>query len=151
MSEADNRKKYLKIGELISRFELSNTAEGKSPKTVLWYSEMLSVFIKYLKVKRLRQDLPSFTTELVRGYILYLKAKPKYEGHPYIPKQDKPLSPKTIQCHVRALKAFSSWLYHSDDTTPQELEDFFLLVESQLPFKPPAQILTSKKVSVNIS
>ena len=57
MNEADNRKKYLKIGEPISRFELSNTAEGKSPKTVLWYSEMLSAFIKYLKVKRLRQDL----------------------------------------------------------------------------------------------
>ena len=56
MSAADNRKKYLKIGELISRFELNNIAEGKSPKTVLWYSEMLSAFIKYLKANDLCQD-----------------------------------------------------------------------------------------------
>jgi site-specific recombinase XerD len=49
--------------------------------------------------------------DTIRGYILFLRHKPKFEGHPYTPVQSEPLSPKTVQCHVRALKALSSWLY----------------------------------------
>ena len=39
----------LDLRKLILHFEQSNKADGKSPKTVSWYSEMLSSFVKFLK------------------------------------------------------------------------------------------------------
>ncbi|MBA7686241.1 Tyrosine recombinase XerC [subsurface metagenome] len=61
--------------------------------------------------------------ELARGYILYLRQKPRFQGHPYTPERDKPISPKTVQCHVRALKAFSSWLYAENYTPENRLKN----------------------------
>lgn len=104
------------LTSLIIVYEVSNQAEGKSSKTVRWYSEMLSAFTRYMQVKLNTCDLAAFNIDMVRGYILYLRQKPKFQEHPYTPPQAKPLSPKTIQCHVRALKAFSSWL-HSEGYT----------------------------------
>jgi site-specific recombinase XerD len=124
----ENRKKRHTptLSELISRYELSNVSDGKSPKTVTWYSEILHSFGKYLDARRQTQNLSSFTIENLRGYILYLRQKPKYEGHPYIAEQDKPVSPKTIQCHVRALKAFSSWLHDEGYTKTNILSNLKL-------------------------
>ncbi len=38
----------LDLAKLIIHFAHSNTAEGKSPKTVSWYSEMLSDFVRFM-------------------------------------------------------------------------------------------------------
>ena len=102
---AENSKVALTIDELITRYELSNRADGKSPKTVRWYNEMLNSFSVHMKVKQQCHDISDFTIDAVRGYILYLRHKPKFQGHPYTPEQSKPLSAKTLQCHVRAVKA----------------------------------------------
>jgi hypothetical protein len=42
MSELDLKK-------LINHFGQSNKAEGKSPKTISWYGEMLRDFVRYLE------------------------------------------------------------------------------------------------------
>ncbi|MBA7677465.1 Tyrosine recombinase XerC [subsurface metagenome] len=111
---------------------------------------MLSAFIKYLKVKRLRQDLSSFTIELVRGYILHLKGKPKYEGHPFTPKQSNPVSPCTVQCHVRALKAFSSWLNAEGYITQNTLKNL-KLPKAPLKIIEPLTPEEIKRIMTNIS
>ena len=128
MGGAKNRKKKssLLIAEFVSRFELSNTADGKSSKTVIWYSEILRSFCKFLKTVKQHQDLSLFTIDTIRHYILFLRHKPKYLGHPYTPKQSTPLSPCTVQCHVRALKAFSSWLYAEGYTAENRLKNLKL-------------------------
>jgi hypothetical protein len=72
---------------------------------------MLTQFCGFLKTKQYPSDLSDFNIDTVRGYILYLRHKPKFEGHPHTPAQAKSISPKTVQCHVRALKALSS-SYH---------------------------------------
>jgi len=123
---AENSKVALTIDELISRYELSNRADGKSPKTVKWYSEMLNSFSVHMKVKQQCHDISDFTIDAVRGYILYLRHKPKFQGHPYTPEQSKPLSAKTLQCHVRAVKAFSSWLHADGYTTENRLKNLKL-------------------------
>jgi len=115
--------KALTIDELISRYDLSNQAEGKSPKTVAWYTEMLTAFSGFLKVKHHCHNLLAFDINNVRDYILYLRQKPRFEGHPYTPQQDKPVSVKTVQCHVRTLKAFSTWLYLEDYTAENRLKN----------------------------
>jgi len=118
------RKLYFK--DLIQRYELSNRAEGKSPKTVLWYTEMLRLFSSYLSANHAACDLSSIDIETVRTYILYLKQKQRFDGHPYTSGQASLLSPKTVQCHVRALKAFSSWLYSEGYTEENRLKNLKL-------------------------
>ncbi len=114
------------MAHLISRYQVSNQAEGKSPKTVSWYTEMLQAFSSYLSVIHSPCDLKVFDVDMVRGYILYLQKKPKFEGHPHTPAKAETLSPKTVQCHVRALKAFSSWIYAEGYTAENRLQNLKL-------------------------
>jgi len=111
------------IQELIKRYELSNIAEGKSPKTIAWYRDMLTLFSRFLKTKQYPSGFSGFNIDTVREYIIYLRQKPKFEGHPYTPVQAKLISPRTVQCHVRALKAFSSWLYADCYTIDNRLKN----------------------------
>ena len=119
-------KKALTIGELISRYTLSNEADGKSPKTITWYRDMLTQFSAYLKAERYPCHLSAISLDIVRGYVLYLRHKPKFKGHPFTPTQTDYLSPRTVQCHVRALKAFSSWLYSEGYTEENRLKNLKL-------------------------
>jgi site-specific recombinase XerD len=114
------------IGEVVSGYELANQADGKSDKTVKWYNEMLRSFQSYVAAQKQCADLSIFNTHMVRDYILYLRSKPKFAGHPYTPEQDKVLSARTVLCHVRALKAFSSWLYSEGYTEENRLKNLKL-------------------------
>ena len=107
----------LTIDELVKRYETSNTADGKSQKTIDWYTDMLGLFSKYMKAHIYSREITDFTIDNVREYVLYLRDKPKFRGHPYTPEQDEPISAGTVQRHVRALKAFSSWLFSEGYTT----------------------------------
>jgi len=114
------------LDECINRYELSNRAEGKSPKTIDWYTAMLRLFSRYLSEKVNRDSIAAFNIGTVKDYMLYLRSKRRFQGHPYTPQQNKPLSPKTVQCHVRVLKAFSSWLYADNYTTENRLKNLKL-------------------------
>ncbi len=113
----------LTIDELVKRYETSNTADGKSQKTIDWYTDMLGLFSKYMKAHIYSREITDFTIDNVREYVLYLRDKPKFRGHPYTPEQDEPISAGTVQCHVRALKAFSSWLFSEGYTTENRLKN----------------------------
>lgn len=110
------------IKELIGAYEFSNRAEGKSPRTIAWYGELLSAFIKYVWKEWDSDYLSHFNLKTVRGYVLYLQQKPKFSEHPFTPEQAAALSPRTVQCHVRALKAFSTWLYAEGHTDENRLK-----------------------------
>jgi len=123
VAAAKNKELALIISELASRYSHNNLADGKSPKTVKWYEEILRLFYMYVKINLQSEDISLFNIDLVRDYILYLRHKPKFQGHPYTPEQGQLLSPKTVQCHVRALKAFSSWLYVEGHTKDNRLKN----------------------------
>jgi site-specific recombinase XerD len=116
----------ISMDELIHRYELSNRAESKSEKTISWYGDILKSFSRYLRGKGHKDDISSFDLQVIRGYLLYLKRKPKFEGHPCTPKQDRPLSSQTVRCHSRGLKAFSSWLYLEGYTSENRLKNLKL-------------------------
>ena len=109
--DTTNSKVPLSFSNLISRYELSNVSEGKSPKTVGWYNDILRAFSQYIERKGFRNDISNFTVDIMREYTLYLRNRPKFDGHPYTPTQNATLSPQTLRCHTRGLKAFSTWLY----------------------------------------
>lgn len=121
-----NEIKALTVDELVDCYATSNQADGKSPSTVKWYTEILTSFSGYVRSKLGKKGLSLFTLELARGYILYLRQKPRFQGHPYTPEQDKPLSVETLRCYSRALNAFSSWLYREGYTTENRLKNLKL-------------------------
>lgn len=99
------------INKLITHFEMINLADGKSLSTIRWYNDILMFFCKYLKKNGQATGIDSFNIENARKYILYLRSRNRFDGHPYIPKQHALLSPQTVRGHIRGLKAFSSWLH----------------------------------------
>lgn len=114
------------LDDFIYRYELSNRADGKSPKTIRWYDEILTSFSRHQVDQDYHYDLSGFTIDVVREYILYLRNRPKYEGHPYTPTQNVTLSPQTLRCHTRGLKAFSTWLYLEGHTKENRLRNLKL-------------------------
>lgn len=61
----------LDLNKLISHFAQSNKAEGKSPKTVSWYSEMLSDFVKFQRSVGATGILSEFNLPNVRHFIIH--------------------------------------------------------------------------------
>ena len=112
--------------EIIQRYELSNRADGKSLITIRGYNEILTSFSRFQRDNGSRNDLSGFTIDAAREYTLYLRNRPKFDGHPYIPTQNTTLSPQTIRCHTRGLKAFSTWLHLEGCTRENELKNLKL-------------------------
>ena len=99
-----------RLSELIEYYEVCNKAEGKSPKTISWYSANLKSFRNYLKSRHLPDSLDIIDIKLLREYVLYLMKRTRYNGHPYTPAKTELLSSVTIHGHVRTLRAFFNWL-----------------------------------------
>ncbi len=74
-----------KLSQLIEYYEVCNRAEGKSPKTISWYSANLKSFRNYVKSRHLPDSLDHIDTKLLREYVLYLMKRTRYNGHPYTP------------------------------------------------------------------
>ena len=97
------------LEKLILHFEQSNKAEGKSPKTITWYTEMIAGFTRFLSGTGRRPVLAEFNISTVREFIIH--------------EQERDLSPYTVQGKVRALKAFASWLFNEGYSTDHLLDN----------------------------
>jgi len=106
----------LDLIKLVTHFAQSNKAEGKSPKTVSWYTEMLTDFARFLQRTARRPVLAEFSVEAVREFVVH--------------EQGRGMSPHTVQGKVRALKAFASWLFNEGYTSDH------LLLNLKLPKTP---------------
>jgi len=51
-TNVNTKEKTYKLFELIEYYEVCNRAEGKSPKTILWYSANLKNFIQLVSSRR---------------------------------------------------------------------------------------------------
>jgi len=60
-----NQEKARKLSEFVDYYEVCNRAEGKSPKTISWYSANLRHFHRYLGSRH----LPDSMLEMVRRYV----------------------------------------------------------------------------------
>jgi len=114
------------IQELIKRYELANHAEGKSPKTTKGYNELLLSFYQYINEHTGDAAIFCFTIDNVRQYIIYLRNRPKFQGHPFTPARGNGLSVESIRDHIRTLKAFSTWIYTEGYTKENRLANLKL-------------------------
>jgi len=105
-----NQEEAKKLSEFVDYYEVCNRAEGKSPKTISWYSANLRHFHRYLKSRHLPDSIDKIDTKLLREYVLYLLKRNRFDDHPYTPARAELLSAATIHGHVRTVRAFFNWL-----------------------------------------
>jgi len=101
------------INDLIKEFEIQNLILNKSGKTISWYSSNLKIFSQFLNARGHSCNVGEIGMDEVNEFILHLRNKNKYEGHPSMPPQQKKLSDQTILAHVQTLKSFFGWLERS--------------------------------------
>lgn len=101
----------LELGTLIQGFHLSYQTEGKSMKTVEWYTCFLERFRVFLEQNGLPTSINQLDKNHIRQFILYLQREAR------TPRTNKFLSGATVQGYVRTLKAFFSWLAREDYTS----------------------------------
>jgi len=102
------------LSVLLQHFEVHNKTEGKSPRTVGWYNEVLGMFIKWLREDGSSTAIGEIDEYLVRRFILYIQEKPGIKGR---------MSTHTVANRVRALKAFFAWLTRKGYTTDDLLRE----------------------------
>jgi site-specific recombinase XerD len=96
----------LELDKLILQFVLSNKVDGKSLRTIFWYSQILAGFVRFLASISRRPVLAEFNIMVIREFIVH--------------EQDRKLSAYTVKGKVRTFKAFSSWLLR-EGYTPENL------------------------------
>lgn len=99
------------LEKLAQHFEAYNRSEGKSPRTIGWYSRVISYLADYLKQQGHKAILGEVNITVVREYILYLQTKTRWSEHPCFPRPIGNLAPISVQTYVRGLRAFFNWLY----------------------------------------
>ena len=61
----------LELEKMILHFAQSNRAEGKSPKTISWYTEMITCFARFLAGTNRRIALAEFNIDTVREFVIH--------------------------------------------------------------------------------
>jgi len=86
----------LDLANLTRHYSYSKKAEGRSPKTVSFYEQTNTAFMKFLASIGKKAVLGEFGIDNVREFI--------------VRQQERGMSPFTVQTRVRGLKSFGSWL-----------------------------------------
>ena len=98
----------LDLQNLVKGFALSCQTEGKSPKTIEWYTCFLERFRHFLQLNSHPARVSEIDKNHIRSFILYLQQQAK------TPHTGKPLSNSTVQGYIRTLKVFFSWLLREE-------------------------------------
>jgi len=87
------------------------STEGKSPRTIEFYSGNLKRFMRYLRDHGLTDLVNHIGLMEARSFIGYLQTETcRWENHPNMKKEQR-LSPYSVHGYVRSIKAFWGWLH----------------------------------------
>lgn len=73
-------------------------------------AESVGYLKKFLRSEGLATDISEIGAGEIRVFILYLQQKRRFSGHPFARPQQSGLSDHTINCYLRSIRAFWSWL-----------------------------------------
>jgi site-specific recombinase XerD len=99
------------FSQLLDDYKLSLETANRSPKTISWYLDILTRYSAFLRSGGLVKPAHELGKEELRAYIAHLQSSNRWAGRPNIKSAQGKLSPHSIQGHVRAIKAFFSWLF----------------------------------------
>ena len=109
------------LEKLALHFEAYNRSEGKSPRTIEWYSRVIAYLSSFLSGEGYSAHLSE--VDVPREIILYLQTKTRWTNHPYMPYPNGNLAAISVQTYVRGLRAFFGWLQREGYTKENLLAD----------------------------
>ena len=101
---------YTGLKTLADVYLIQLKTEGKSPNTIRIYNTALTVFNQFLSLKQYSNNVNEITAPKFREFIAHLQNVPAFMQHPFTCPQKKKLAGHTINCYLRALRAFWTWL-----------------------------------------
>ena len=101
---------FTSIINLLDTYQIQAKTEGKSPHTIRVYATALNILQRFLERKGYPTDVTRIGTEAIREFIGYLQNTRAFMDHPFTGPQKKGLTGHTINCYLRAIRAFWSWL-----------------------------------------
>jgi site-specific recombinase XerD len=99
-----------RLDNLIQGYRLCARTEGKSENTIRIYTMALNALKDFLKAKQYPTDVTELSAHELREFILHLQRVKAFEHHPFTKLQDKGISGHAVNCYLRAIRAFWSWL-----------------------------------------
>jgi site-specific recombinase XerD len=98
------------LSTLIDGYCLCAQSEAKSSKTI----EMVRSSVRYLEEFLCNQGLSTDAADIgvseIKIFIVHLQQKNRFSSHPYAKPQQGRLSGHTVNCYLRSIRAFWSWL-----------------------------------------
>ena len=130
------------FSQLLDDYRLSLEAANKSPKTISWYAEILTRYFAFLESQGLIRPVHKLGKEELKAYVVYLQNTSRWSGNPHVKAPQGKLSAYSIQGHVRAIKAFFSWLAYEEYIEENPLARYSLprVPEMLIPVLTPDQI-----------
>jgi site-specific recombinase XerD len=108
------------LARLIQGYRLCAQTEGKSKKTIDAVTSSVTYLERFLRSEGLTTDATGIGPGEIRVFILHLQQKRCFSDHPFARSQERGLSGHTINCYLRSIRAFWSWLINEGivDETP---------------------------------
>jgi site-specific recombinase XerD len=106
----DKAEASTEISNLIEGYSLCARSEGISENTILLTGRAVGYLKKYLSSSQVPTKVELIGVDEIRGFILHLKQAQRFESHPLIKSHDRKLTGHTINCYLRSISAFWSWL-----------------------------------------
>jgi len=110
MSKARIDSYVLELRDIIAQYRDDLQAANKSPKTISGYMDVLNRFQEFLGSEGLTKPIGELGKTEARAYVRHLQNSTRWSGKDHVGEGKGKLSPRSVQVHVRVLKAFSSWL-----------------------------------------
>lgn len=98
------------LNSLLETYSIQAHTEGKSESTIRIYTTALTVLQRFLERKGYPIDVTKIGHEELREFAGYLQNTKAFMEHPFTGPQKKGLTGHTINCYLRAIRAFWSWL-----------------------------------------
>jgi len=99
---------------LVAGYQLCASTEGKSPNAIQIVVTSVTCFQRFLSTQPSGMRLTDITRHEIRAFISYLQQMRCFASDPLKRTQNKTLSGHTINCYLRSLRIFYSWLISED-------------------------------------
>jgi integrase/recombinase XerD len=101
---------FTSLRALLDTYQVQARTEGKSSNTLRIYTTALSILQRFLERRGFPTDVTRIGPEEIREFISYLQNTKAFMEHPFTGPQKKGLTGHTINCYLRAIRAFWGWL-----------------------------------------
>jgi site-specific recombinase XerD len=105
------------LNNLIQGYRLFARSEGMSPNTITLNVAALNRLKEFLETNGFTTDASRIGVREIREFIIYLRQVKAWSRHPSIRTKARGLSQNTVNCYLRSVSAFWSWLV-SEEIVP---------------------------------